>query len=157
MLSLPRNTRIYVHLPPTDLRMSFNGLSGLVRSAFAADLLEGGWFLFLNKRRDRIKILYWDRDGLALWYKRLEAGTFEQLRAVADLEGMDAIEPHAAVVAAVGLEIRQRRRMAAGVPFLAVHRAGVTTDAGVEVDHQAELLRAGLGLRIAGHRGVFAL
>jgi transposase len=80
MLSLAHNTRIYLHVPPTDMRKSFDGLTGLVRSVFKADPLDGSWFLFFNRRRDRIKILYWDRDGLVLWYKRLESGTFEQLR-----------------------------------------------------------------------------
>jgi transposase len=84
MLSLAHNTRIYLHVPPTDLRKSFDGLTGLVRSAFAADPREGSWFLFFNKRRDRVKILWWDRDGFALWYKRLERGTFETLRAPQD-------------------------------------------------------------------------
>jgi transposase len=114
MLSLARNTRIYLHLAPTDLRMSFDGLSGIVRSAFAADLLDGGWFLFLNKRRDRIKILYWDQDGLALWYKRLEAGTFEQLRAAAD-EGttreLDATQL-ALLLSGVRLDVARRKRFA---------------------------------------------
>jgi transposase len=80
MLSLSTHTRIYLHVPPTDMRKSFDGLTGLVRSVFKADPLEGSWFLFLNRRRDRIKILYWDRDGLALWYKQLSSGTFEMLR-----------------------------------------------------------------------------
>lgn len=114
MLSLPRSTRIYVHLPPTDLRKSFDGLSGLVRSAFAADLLEGGWFLFLNKRRDRIKILYWDNDGLALWCKRLEAGSFEQLRALADdspTRELDATQL-ALLLSGVRLDAARRKRFA---------------------------------------------
>ena len=80
MLSLSPNTRIYLHVPPTDMRKSFDGLSGLVRSAFGMDPLGGSWFLFLNRRRDRIKILAWDRDGFILVYKRLESGTFENLQ-----------------------------------------------------------------------------
>lgn len=81
MLSLAHNTRIYLHVPATDLRKSFDGLTGLVRSAFETDPRDGSWFLFFNKRRDRVKILWWDRDGFALWYKRLERGTFETLPA----------------------------------------------------------------------------
>lgn len=81
MLNLGHNTRVFLHVPPTDLRKSFDGLGGLVRSAFGADVADGSWFLFLNKRRDRIKILYWDRDGEALWYKRLSQGTFESITA----------------------------------------------------------------------------
>jgi transposase len=77
MLSLPANVRIYLCATPTDMRKSFDGLGGLVQSVFERNVLDGHLFLFLNRRRDRIKILYWDRDGLALWYKRLESGTFE--------------------------------------------------------------------------------
>jgi transposase len=84
MLTLVPNMRIYVHTRPTDMRKSFDGLCGLVRSVFQADPLEGSLFLFINRRRDRIKMLWWDRDGLVLFYKRLEAGTFEMLQAEDD-------------------------------------------------------------------------
>jgi transposase len=77
MLSLPTQVSIYLCTTPVDLRKSFDGLTGLVQSVFEMNLLEGHLFLFLNKRRDRIKALWWDRDGLVIWYKRLERGTFE--------------------------------------------------------------------------------
>jgi transposase len=77
MLNLPANVRIYLCASPTDMRKSFDGLCGLVQTVFGRDVIDGHLFLFLNRRRDRVKLLYWDRDGLALWYKRLEAGTFE--------------------------------------------------------------------------------
>jgi len=80
MLNLPANVRIYLCAAPTDMRKSFDGLCGLVQSVFGRDVIDGHLFLFLSRRRDRIKLLYWDRDGLALWYKRLEAGTFETPR-----------------------------------------------------------------------------
>jgi hypothetical protein len=89
MLNLSSHLRIYVHAGPTDMRKSFDGLSGLVRSVFQADPLNGSLFLFLNRRRDRVKILYWDRDGLVLWYKRLERGTFEQIPAA---DGVSSVE-----------------------------------------------------------------
>ena len=78
MLSLPHTVRIFLHADAVDLRKSFDGLSGLVSQAFPEeDLLTGHLFLFLNRRRDRIKILYFDRDGLVIWYKRLEVGSFQ--------------------------------------------------------------------------------
>ena len=77
MLNLPAETRIYLCTSPVDLRKSFDGLSGLVESVFQRNVLEGHLFLFVNKRRDRIKALWWDRDGLIIWYKRLEVGAYE--------------------------------------------------------------------------------
>lgn len=77
MLSLPVHARVYLCTAPVDLRKSFDGLSGLVESVFRGNVLDGHLFLFVNKRRDRIKALWWDRDGLIIWYKRLEAGCFE--------------------------------------------------------------------------------
>jgi transposase len=76
---LPASVRIYLYTRPTDLRKGFDGLQGVVREFLGQDPLSGHLFLFLNRRRDRIKILLWDRDGFVIWYKRLEAGTFQQL------------------------------------------------------------------------------
>lgn len=83
MLSLPYQARVFLCSAPVDLRKSFDGLSGLVESVFESNVLGGHLFLFVNKRRDRIKALWWDRDGLVIWYKRLEAGCFE-MPSVAD-------------------------------------------------------------------------
>src|SRR5271165_1024523 len=71
--------RVFIHTQPTDMRKGFDGLFGLVREFLGQDPLSGHLFLFLNRRRDRVKILYWERDGLVIWYKRLEAGTFQKL------------------------------------------------------------------------------
>ena len=59
------------------MRKGFNGLSGLVREHARYDLLGGDVFIFMNKRRDRLKLLVWDRTGFVVWYKVLEQGTFE--------------------------------------------------------------------------------
>ena len=77
MLSLPPGVRIFLCTQPTDMRKSFDGLMGLVTEVIDEDPFEGHLFLFVNRRRDRMKVLYWDRDGLCIWYKRLEAGTWQ--------------------------------------------------------------------------------
>ncbi len=77
MLSIPSTVPIFLYTEPTDMRKGFDGLSGIVRSEFRADPLDGSLFLFINRRRDRLKILHWDGTGFWLYYKLLEAGTFE--------------------------------------------------------------------------------
>ncbi len=77
MLSIPSTVSIFLYSEPTDMRKGFDGLSGIVRSEFAADPLDGSLFLFINRRRDRLKILHWDGTGYWLYYRLLEAGTFE--------------------------------------------------------------------------------
>ena len=77
MLSFSPRQRYFLYRKATDMRKGFNGLSGLVRAHFAHELLSGDVFVFLNKRRDRIKLLVWDRNGFVVWYKVLERGTFE--------------------------------------------------------------------------------
>lgn len=68
--------RAYVCAEPVDMRKSIDGLSALVEPVFRADPFSGHWFVFLSKSRNKVKILYWDRHGFALWYKRLERGRF---------------------------------------------------------------------------------
>jgi transposase len=76
MLSLPLPVRIFLCTRPADMRRGFDGLAQLVREYLGADPLSGHLFVFRSKRGDRLKMLYWDTDGYALWYKRLEKGTF---------------------------------------------------------------------------------
>jgi transposase len=76
VLSLPLPVRVYLCLEPTDMRRSFDGLCRMVREFVGADPLSGDLFVFRSKRGDRVKLLYWMGDGLAIWYRRLEEGTF---------------------------------------------------------------------------------
>ncbi len=76
MLTLPASVRIYVAAEAVDLRRGFDGLAAATRSLIRQDPLSGHVFAFLNRRRDRIKLLVWDRTGYVLLYKRLERGTF---------------------------------------------------------------------------------
>lgn len=76
MLAYPANARIFLFRSPIDLRNGFEGLSFLVESVLQEQVISGAYFVFLNKRRNLMKILYWDGDGLAIWIKRLEKGLF---------------------------------------------------------------------------------
>lgn len=84
MLSIAAGTRIFVAAGATDMRKGFDGLQGIVAGVLEQDPLCGHLFLFVNRRRDKLKILYWDGDGLAIWYKRLEQGTFQMPRIADD-------------------------------------------------------------------------
>jgi transposase len=76
MLTLPCAVRIYIAAEPVDLRRGFDGLAAATRSLIGTDPLSGHVFVFLNRRKDRIKLLLWDRTGYLILYKRLERGTF---------------------------------------------------------------------------------
>ena len=84
MLSISTGTRIFVALGATDMRKGFDGLQGIVCGVLEQDPFSGHLFLFVNRRRDKLKILYWDGDGLAIWYRRLEQGTFQMPQAADD-------------------------------------------------------------------------
>jgi transposase len=76
MIHLPASVRVYLCLTPCDMRKSFDSLHALVREHLELDAFAGHLFVFTSRRRDRVKILYWDRDGFAVWSKRLEEGTY---------------------------------------------------------------------------------
>lgn len=107
MLSLPPSVRVFLCLLPGDMRWSFDSLARLVESVLAEDPLSGHLFVFRNRRGDRVKILYWDRDGYALWYKRLEKGVFRF-----PAHDADSLEVSAADLALVleGIDVTRVKR-----------------------------------------------
>jgi transposase len=76
MLSFRPGTRIFISTEPTDMRKGFDGLSAIVEHAWGDSPLSGDLFVFANRRQTLLKMIYWDTDGYAIWYKRLEQGTF---------------------------------------------------------------------------------
>ena len=77
MFTLPSVVQVFICLQATDLRKSFDSLAALVSGVVGQNPLSGHLFVFLNRFRDKVKILFWDRSGYCLYYKRLEAGTFK--------------------------------------------------------------------------------
>ena len=113
MLNL-RNQTIYIALAPVDMRKSFDGLAAVVKNSLTCNPLDGSCFVFINKSADRIKVLYWDTDGYAIWYKRLEEGCF-RIPAVVEQDGKTSVPLTAAQLAMLleGIEplaVKQRKR-----------------------------------------------
>jgi len=116
MLMLPPSVRIFICLTPADMRRSLDGLAAMTREILREDPLSGHLFVYFNRRRDRVKILFWDRSGLALWYKRLEKGTF-WLSAFEHLESERAeIEAAELTLLLEGIDLSNAKRRARFVP-----------------------------------------
>ena len=76
MLTIPGKTRLFLCQHPMNMRKSFEGLSAAVEQLFPGELLSGALFIFINRRKDHMKVLFWDNDGFVIYFKRLEKGTF---------------------------------------------------------------------------------
>lgn len=87
MLTLPSSVRVYMCTKVTDMRKGFDGLSALASDVVRLNPLSGHYFVFRNRSGNKLKVLYWGGDGLCLWYKRLERGTFELPKG-----GLDSVE-----------------------------------------------------------------
>jgi transposase len=114
MLSLSLPGRVFLCTLPTDMRKSFDSLSGLVQQHLGQDPLAGDLFVFRSKRGDRLKLLYWDNDGFAIWYKRLEEGTFvfptpDEQRTAVGTHGL-AIRPAELALLLDGIELTNIKR-----------------------------------------------
>lgn len=112
MLNIPASTKIFVCTQIVDMRMSFDGLAGLVETHFGLNPLCGHLFVFFSRRRNRMKILAWDVDGFVLYYKRLEQGTFTWVADMELLPGSEILACDFSLVLA-GInpsEVRHRKR-----------------------------------------------
>lgn len=118
MLMLPPAVRVFVSLGPADLRRGFDGLAALTGEVLRQDPLSGHLFVFWNRRRDRVKVLFWDRSGYVLWYKRLEKGRFR----FPTSEEATSVEVEASELMLLleGLDLRGVRRRPRFVPVRAV-------------------------------------
>ncbi len=108
--------RYYLFAGPTDMRKSFDGLSGLVRDVMKKNLMTGDVFIFINRSRDSLKLLVWDRSGFVIWYKRLEEGTFEIPAGEENEKGLPLRwEELVMILEGIRLEsVHRRKRYAAG-------------------------------------------
>jgi transposase len=106
---LPSSVRAYVCVEPVDMRKQIDGLAQMVQAAFAADPFGGQVFVFLGKRRNKVKLLWWDRHGFFLLYKRLERGRFPRPEALAR-EGLSLAELMAFLE---GIDLSGARRLPA--------------------------------------------
>lgn len=111
MIGLPSGVPIYLCTEPIDFRKGFDGLTGIVTTAMKHSVTDGSLFLFVNRRQDRIKALWWETGGLTLWYRRLEQGTVELPKPQADATHVkiDSVEL-AMWIAGVSLESARIRR-----------------------------------------------
>lgn len=109
--------RVYLCTSPTDMRKGFDSLAALVRESLGYDPLSGHLFLFAGRGKDRLKILYWDSDGFAIWYKRLEEGTFRL-----PTPKVDATKAGASTGVSVELKASELAMLLAGIDLTSIKR-----------------------------------
>jgi len=110
MLRLPAGIKVWVSIAPVDMRKSFNGLAALVQTQWQQDVMSGQLFVFMGKRKDRVKVLYWDENGFALWYKRLESGVYRLPRVEKTVVKMSMVELSLLLE---GIDLTDKRRLKA--------------------------------------------
>jgi transposase len=117
VLTLPTSLRVFAHRYATDMRKSFDGLCGIIESQLGQTVESGDLFLFFNRRRDRVKVMYFAGDGIVILYKKLEQGTFEAPGGWRDKPGDPSsasrgIEMHLGELALIleGIELASVRR-----------------------------------------------
>jgi transposase len=102
--------KVYLATAPTDMRKSYDGLASLVKQEMGKDVFTGELFVFLSRRGDRVKALYWDRNGFCLWSKRLEKGVFRRPKIQGKVASM---RMHELSLLLEGIDLTNRQRLAA--------------------------------------------
>lgn len=110
MLSLPPSVRIFVATQVVDGRKGVDSLAAIVRSVFEHDPLTGHLYVFFSRRRDRVRVIYWDRTGFAMWTKRLERGRFHAMQGGDASLSVSAIEPSDLALVLEGIDLAGARR-----------------------------------------------
>ncbi len=116
MLSLPPSVRLFVATQPVDGRKGADSLMVIVRDIFGKDPLSGHLFVFFSMRRDRVRIVYWDRDGFAMWTKRLEHRRFTLSFAGAEKAELASMEAAELALVLEGIDLAGAKRRARWVP-----------------------------------------
>jgi transposase len=110
VLSLPPSVRIFIATQPVDGRKGVDSLTAMVRSTLAHDPLSGHLYVFFSRRCDRVRVVYWDRNGFAMWTKRLERGRFHPVFSTDGRLSVSAIEAAELALVLEGIELAGARR-----------------------------------------------
>ena len=111
MLTWPPTVRIFVSTQPTDMRRSFDGLAMMTRENMGQNPLSGHLFVFFNRRGDRVKIMFWDRSGFCIWYKRLEQGVFRLPQSIVNMPNPEVeVSDLSLILEGIDLSSARRRK-----------------------------------------------
>jgi transposase len=110
LLSLPPSVRVFVATQPVDGRKGADSLIVIVRDVFRFDPFAGHLFVFFSRRRDRVRVVYWDRNGFAMWSKRLERGRYRPALCADGTQGTDAIEAAELALILEGIDLAGAKR-----------------------------------------------
>ncbi|UCF17137.1 MAG: IS66 family insertion sequence element accessory protein TnpB [Phycisphaerales bacterium] len=111
MLTWPPTVRIFVSTQSTDTRRSFDGLAMITRENMGQDPLSGHLFVFFNRRGDRVKIMFWDRSGFCIWYKRLEQGVFRLPQSIVNAPNLEVeVSDLSLILEGIDLSSARRRK-----------------------------------------------
>jgi transposase len=120
VLSLPPSVRLFVATQPVDGRKGVDSLVALVRSVFLQDPLGGHLFVFFSRRCDRVRIVYWDRNGFAMWSKRLERGRYHPVFSADGQLSTNTVEAAELTLLLEGIDLQGARRRSRWIPHASV-------------------------------------